>query len=296
MKKFILVESEVSKQTPFRHFSNLINLYNPNSIGVDPITPMEQQTVLFKHNRFNKDLFVDNKDGDLYLESFNYSKSLKIDLDLLTSICHSERSHHQWVGCGYVFSQTVDRGLDNIRFWYRDSDTLKIKDCFTDEVLNEGASFISNTVFLLHGMVKNSPVFHLLLNDDVVFEANATMNTDRYYIETVNFHDGTFKEFLLKPGFEKSFVSDNVVIVPRQQFVVDFYARTALYDKGFPFETLQLKVKSNLKYEKIGTGKYKFDIGDQNYGYLYARINGSFGLEQEQSTTLRAAYSIHRSR
>jgi hypothetical protein len=133
MKKFILVETEVSKQTPFRHFSNLINLYNPNSIGVDPITPMEQQTVLFKHNRFNKDLFVDNKDGDLYLESFNYSKSLKIDLDLLTSICHSERSHHQWVGCGYVFSQTVDRGLDNIRFWYRDSDTLKIKDCFTDD-------------------------------------------------------------------------------------------------------------------------------------------------------------------
>lgn len=296
MKKYILVETEVSKQTPFRHFSNLINLYNPNSIGVDPISPMDQQTVLFKHNRFNRELYIDNRDDDLYIESFKESKSIKLDLDRLTNICHSERSHHQWIGCGYVFSKNADRSLDNIRFWYRDSATLKLKDCFTDEVINEGNSFISNTVFLLHGMVKNSPVFHMLLNDDVLFEANAAMNTDRFYVDTVTFHDGTFKEFLIKPGFEKSFVSDNVVIVPRQQFVVDFYARTALYDKGFPFDTLQLKVKSNLKYEKISTGKYKFDMEDQNYGYMYARINGSFGLEQEQSTALRVAYSIHSSR
>jgi hypothetical protein len=296
MKKYILVETEVSKQTPFRHFSNLINLYNPNSIGVDPITPMDQQPLLFKHNRFNRDLYIDNLDGHLYIKSFRENTQLKIDLDTLTELCHSKKSHHQWIGCGYDFSNNLDRSLENLKFWYRDSDSLKVKDCFTNEDINNGSSFIANTVFLLHGMVKDSPVFHMLLNDDVLFEANATMNTDQYYVDTINFHDGTFKEFLLKPGFEKSFVSDNVVIAPAQQFTVDFYSRTALYDKGFPFDTLQLKVKSNLKHHKTGTGKYLFDMEDQQHGYLYARINSSFGLEQEKSTTLRVAYSVYSSR
>lgn len=294
MKKYILVETEVSKQTPFRHFSNLINLYNPNSIGVDQVTPMKQQSLLFKQNRFNRDLYIDNKDGNLYIESFSQSRSLKIDLDLLTEICHHKKSHHQWIGCGYVFSQNTNQDLNNIRFWYRDSDSLSLRDCYTDELINEGESFITNTIFLLHGMVRNAPVFHLMLNDDVIFEANSTMNNDQYYIDTVNFHDGTFKEFLLKPGFEKSFVSDNIVVVPKQTFTVDFYSRTALYDKNFPFETLELKVRSNIKHEKISTGKYKFDLQDRDHGYLYARINCSFGAEQEKSTTLRVAYSIHK--
>jgi hypothetical protein len=135
-----------------------------------------------------------------------------------------------------------------------------------------------------------------MLNDDVIFDANSSINTDEFYVDTINFHDGTFKEFLIKPGFEKAFVSDSVVIVHGKRFIIDFYARTALYDKGFPFETLQLKVKSNFKQEQLGVGKYAFNLEDRQHGYVYARINGSFGLEQEKSTTLRVAYSVHSSR
>lgn len=294
MKKFIIVETEVSKQTPFRHFSDLINYYNSYSLGVDTISDMDQKTLLFKHNRFNKDLYIDCKDDDLYINSFVEPNSLKIDMDLLTEICHSNKSHHHWVGCGYIFSQQTDTSIKNIRFWYRDKETLKLKDCFTDKIINEGTSFISNTIFLLHGSVTNSPIFHLMLNDDVVFAANTTVDSARYFIDTVDFHDGNFKEFLLKPGFEKSFVADNVVIVPKDKFVVDFYARTALYNKGFPFETLQLKVRSNIENQQVGIGKYQFDMNGREHGYLYARIASSFGSETEQSTTLRVAYSVHK--
>ena len=294
MKKYILVETEVSKQTPFRHFSDLINLHNPNSIGVDPITDFDQRSFLMPHNRFRRDLILNTTDNDLYIECLKSSQHLKIDLDTITEIIHSGNAHENWVCCGYVFSKSTDTTLGNLRFWYRDKKTQKLIDCFSKEVLNNGESFISNTVFLVHGTVKNVPVYHFMLNDDVIFNANCVIDTEKYFISTVNFHDGTFKEFLFKPGVEKAFLADNIIIAPGNTFNVDFYARTALRETDFPFELLQLKIKTNIDYEKIGTGRYKFNLDNSPHGYIYARINSSFGAEQEKSTTLRAAYSVHK--
>ena len=57
---------------------------------------------------------------------------------------------------------------------------------------------------------------------------------------------------------------------------------------------MPLKVKSNIRFEKIGTGKYEFFIQNGETGFIYARIPADFGAEQDPRTRLRCAYTVHK--
>jgi len=294
MRKYILVESEIANQTPFRHFSDLSNLNNIVSMGVAKIVDFEQIATLFKHNKLNRDFFLNSDNKDLYIESFRQKNKVKIDLEHLTDLIDSGKCKESWITCGYIISNNRDTSLENLKFWYRCKESLKLKDCFTHEILNQEQSFITDTLFFMHGFVRKAPVYHILLNDDTIFDPGSTVDSDRLFVNTVNFHDGTFAEFLLKPLLRQAFVVDNVIIAPKGTFIVDFYARAGFkYVEDFPFELLGLKIRSNIEHKELDTGVYQFDMKDQDYGYIYARINTDFGGEQEKSTTLRVAYSVH---
>jgi hypothetical protein len=295
MKKFIVVEIETNKQTPFRHFADLINKTFTKSLGVESITELSQRMMIMTQPKFRTDLFLNSTGNELRIESFSSNYIKELDLEYLTDFVHDSKVVEAWIACGFVYNNSSNEFEKDLRFWYRSTEDFLLYDCFTHEPISPSSNVIVNTVFILHGSVIGAPVYHMLLNDDLIFDANSSINNEKFLVEPVSFHDGTFKEFLLKPGISKGFVQDNIIITPREEFVVDFYSRTALYNKGFPFEKLQLKVRSNLSYEKLATGQYKFSLEGKNCGYIYARINSRFGIEQEKSTTLRAAYTVHKS-
>lgn len=295
MKKFIIVEVETNKQTPFRHFADLINKTFTKSLGVERITNLPQQMALMKQPLTRADLFLNSNGDELRIDSFSGNHSQPLDLEYLTDFIHDDRVVESWIACGFVYDNEANQFSKELKFWYRSNKDFLLYDCFTHEPLSPLLNVIVNTVFILHGSVIGAPIYHLLLNDSLIFDANSSINNEKFFVDPVSFHDGTFKEFLIKPGVSKGFVQDNIIITPRDEFVVDFYSRTALYDKGFPFETLQLKIKSSLKHEKLATGQYKFSLEGKDHGYIYARINSRFGVEQEKSTTLRVAYSVHKS-
>lgn len=295
MKKFILVEVETNKQTPFRHFSDLINLKHSKSVGKNKIETMPQVLNLFKHSRFNAKFFLNNDGENLVIESFDGSYRSMLNLDFLTEFLENKKVVESWIGCGFVYNQDCSEFVKELTFWYRNVDDQLIYNCLTNELISkDSTNIIVDTFFIFHKSVIGAPIFHLLLNDDLVFNANCSFDNDKFLVEEINYHDGTFKEFLLFPLVSKCFLCDNVIVSPGKEFEIDFYGRSALYDKNFPFETLQLKVKSSFEFCKKSTGKYRFFMEECTQGYIYARINSKFGLEAEKSTTLRVAYSVHK--
>lgn len=299
MKKFILIDNQIAKLNPFRHFHDLINLQinedNVGGLGFDDIKQYQQETKLFRHNEYNAPFYLDIDDYGASINSWQGNK-IEIPIDILTDKAHDSNTNRNWISACWV-NPTAKSDIKNIVYVYRKSSDMKLYNVLTDELINDGKTIISNTLFLLHAEWPGTPLYHVLLNDNLIFWTVQTVDNKNYFVDTVSYHDGTFNEYVLKPRTYGCFIQDSIIITPRNTFKIDFYGRSrfGLQNKDFPFDTLKLKVKSNIKHTKINTGTYEFDLGNQQIGYLYARVNAGYGAEVEPSTAMRLAYTVHRS-
>lgn len=293
MKNYFLVENETHKQTPFRHFADIINVLNSGGLR-SGMSNAEQASITLTHNRWNVDLYFNYKDNDIVINSFsNDSYEKKVDLKVIADRIKTGICENDWAGCGFILPEGKDR--KELQYWYRDKTDHKIKDCYTGEVLNNGQTFISETLFLVHGSWGAAPLFHLIVNDDVLFNALHKIDNDKLFLDNLTYHWGTLRNYVMFPTFHKSFEQDGVVISPTGKFSVNFYERSALGNTDFDFSLFKLKIRTNLKFEKVANGVYEFDLEDKSTGYIYARIPASFGAEQDPATWLRLAYTVHKS-
>jgi hypothetical protein len=300
MKKYVLVENQITKLDTFKHFHDLINLQindaNVGGLGFDDIKPYPQQTNLFKHNKFNAPFYLELDNNQTTINSWNGNR-ISVPVDTLTDKLHHKNTNRNWIAACWI-NPTANNDLKDIRYIYRKSSDMQIYDMLTDEPINNGKTFITNTVFLIHGEWPKVPLYHILLNDNVVFWSGQTIDNENFFVDTVSYHDGNFNEYIFKPKTSGCFIQDNLLITPRKTFKIDFYGRSrfGLQNRDFPFELLDLKVRSNLHFVKKDIGVYEFDMQDSQVGYLYARINAGYGAEVEQSTQMRLALTVHRSR
>ena len=290
MKKYILIESETHTVTPFRHFSDLINTVASKSF-TSTVTPTKNKVRTIPHNRWNVDLYIEQEDDDLILKSFNAKDkpAYKIQFDLLIDTIR-KGSVHCWAGVGFL-ARDFDR--TKLIYYYRDKD-LVLKHCGTDTPISKDDEVLMDTVFLIHGSWPG-PLYHVILNDDVVFTTGCYVDNDDYFIDYNTFHLQTVKDYVMFPSIKRAFESDNIIISPGNNFTIDFFGRSRLKnDTDFNYDTMPLKVKSNIRFEKIGTGKYEFFIQNGETGFIYARIPADFGAEQDPRTRLRCAYTVHK--
>jgi len=300
MKKFILIENQVTKLTPFKHFHDLINLQindsNVGGLGFDDIKPYKQETKLFRHNEYNAPLYLELTNQDAKIKTWQ-GDEIQLPIDILTDKTHEENTNRNWIAACWV-NPTAKNQLKDIRYIYRKSSDMQLYDALTDELVNNGETFISNTIFLVHAEWPKVPLFHVLLNDNNIFWSGQTVDNSTYFVDTVSYHDGNFSEYVFKPKTSGCFIQDNILISPRNKFTLDFYGRSrfGLQTREFPFDLLDLRVRSNLKFTKIDAGIYEFDMQNLQSGYLYARVNAGYGAEVEQTTQMRLALSVHRSR
>lgn len=300
MKKFVLVENQLTKLTPFKHYHDLINLKinsnNQGGLSFDSISDFDQMIKLFRHNEYNAPYYLNITDTDCTIHSWDEKQTANIPIFELLEKCHDKNTNRHWIACCWTESNKSN-GLKDLVYVYRNEQDDTIRDVFSDNIVNNGFSIISNTVFIIHGEWIDVPLYHVLINDNLLYWPVQTVDTDAIFVDTVSYHDGRFAEYVFKPRMVGCFEHDNIVITPRDKFTIDFYGRSRFYlrNNDFPFDKLKLKIKSNIKYTQASTGVYEFDLQGKDVGYLYARINAGYGAEIEASTRMRLAYTVHRS-
>lgn len=292
MKKYVLIESETHHRTPFRHFSDIINIIASKGFR-SSISHPDSKAITMPHNRWHTEYYLAHMDDKLLLGNFTkQDKVYTVDLDLLTDTIKNSRAVTSWAGCGFL---ATDKERTELLYWYRDKEDNTIRNCKNNNVIGN-SEILFETVMLMHGSYFDAPIFHTITNDDVVFYAGGNkINNQEYFVNAMTYHMGTLKDYVMRPGFSKAFEQDGVVIVPGEKFIVDFYARSGLKNSDFDFETLNIKIRSNLKYTKIDTGIYEFELSDQSNNYIYARIPADFGGEADPRTALRCAYNVYKS-
>lgn len=300
MKKFILIENRLTKLTPFKHFHDLINLEinhgKDGAIGFDNIGDYDQTIKLFRHNEFRAPYYLDIGNTHCKVSSWDNNESANIPIDLLLEKIHEPNYNRHWIA-GCWTNPNTQNSLNDLVYVYRNKDDGLLYDVFTNNIINNSESIVSNTFFIIYGEWSGTPLFHVMLNDNLLYWPIQTIDTQDIFVDTVSYHDGKFAEYVFKPRTYGCFEHETLLITPRNKFKIDFYGRSRFYLKNcdFPFESLKLKIKTNLKYTKLTSGMYEFDMEDKQTGYLYARVNAGYGAEVEESTRMRLAYTVHRS-
>ncbi len=299
MKKFILIENQVTKLTPFKHFHDLINLQvnkdNVGGIGFDDIHSFDQRLSLFQHNEFKAPFYLELDGIKCWIKSWQGDRT-KVPFEEVIAKLHEKDTNRSWVACCWP-NANKDNRIDQIQYVYRKKSDMKLYDMFSDQLIANGESIISNTLFLIHAEWPGAPLYHVMLNDNLVFSGIQSVNNENFYVDTVSYHDGIFSEYVFKPRASKCFIQDGVIVSPGKKFRINFFGRSCLYlnNSKFPFDTLKLKISSNLKHTKIDTGIFEFDLEEKQTGYLYARVVADYGADVDTSTQMRQAYTVHRS-
>lgn len=300
MKKFVLIENQLTKLTPFKHFHDLINLkindHNESGLGFDNITDFNQSIKLFRHNEYRAPFYLDVDNTKCQIKSWDNNENVNIPIFELLEKIHDPKTNRSWVACCWT-DPNNNSSLKDLVYVYRNFDDNTLRDVFSDNVINNGLSVVSNTFFIIYGEWPGVPLFHTLLNDNMIYWPIQTVNNESIFVDTVSYHDGKFAEYIFKPRTYGCFEHNNILISPKSTFKIDFFGRSRLHLKNsdFPFDKLKLKIKSNIQHKKLDLGLYEFNLDAGETGYIYARVNAGYGAEVEESTRMRLAYTVHRS-
>ena len=92
MKKFILIENQVTKLTPFKHFHDLINLQvnkdNVGGLGFDHIHSFDQRLSLFQHNEFKAPFYLELEGKKCWIKSISAGDNSGVAWPLDPSFLH----------------------------------------------------------------------------------------------------------------------------------------------------------------------------------------------------------------
>lgn len=232
-----------------------------------------------------------------------------IDTDMMMAKLDEMNYPHAFVSYGYFFDTEnteavpADKIIKGSVYFCRDADGKIIN-------AKKGTQLTSNwgdgrfkfaTWYTMFKVTHD--IYYLIINPEL---ANIYENVELEHGDTVysvmDAHDGTLNDMILKPSFGKGSVhmSDNLVLATGKTFKIDPYGETPFrYRYGYDCKSMDLRVKTNLKYKTNDDGSLTFEPpADGVIGYVYFRVPVTSAIIDQSSLgvdAVRRSYIVVKS-
>lgn len=290
MKRFILVDSQQFAYHSYNHIveSHHHTVFTASLYGLKYETVPHKATII-KRNPYRFEYIGEQHEGAIILSDTNENK-FDIKINEMCNTIANNLCCLNWMSFGINMS-------NNKKQWvYRSKDDYRLYDHFTKEIINEGKDFIFDNLVHVYQPVKGFDLFYVLVNHQQIMLANIETETDTISIDYCDYHNAVMKDMIYYPRWKNCFENSNIIIRKGKEFGVDLFENCGykLKNKDFDFSKLPVKIKTDLDYEQIGPGQYKF-YADCNQGYIYVSIPTQLGASLDAGVNIQNTYLVHES-
>ena len=317
-KKYVFIKAQPNDAKHWSNVTNGINLMNVGSPMYPKFEDSPDQIDHFTRREMRPSISVATAPhvktalqfGYRAFGSLNEDIVAGIDTDTMIKALDNMNYPHAFVGYGYFFDTEnteavpADKIITGSVYFGRDEDGHVIN-------VKKGTKLASNwgdgrfkfatwyTMFKI-----SSDMYYLVINPQLanIYE-NIEVEGDGVVYSVMDAHDGTLNDTMLKPTFGKGSVhmSDNLVLATGKSFKIDPFGETPFRWrwKDFDCKSIDLRVKTNLKYKTNDDGSMTFEPPkDGVIGYIYFRVPVTSAIIDQSSLgvdSVRRSYIVVKS-
>jgi len=307
-KKYIFIKA----QEDAKHWLNIYNGINikwPDGQNGGNAEAFESDIDFYSRREMRPSLHLDEETNNL---AFGYKAFGQLADDIVTQIDLPLMMEYldnggAAVGYGYYFDSEFteavpsDKIIPNSIYFSRDAEGKVINIKKNREIVSNwgDGNYKFACWFIL--IKATTDIYYLVMNPQMsgLYEKIEYSN-DTEVVRVLDAHDGTLQQAILSPSIGRGAVNiaDNVILATgKTGFKLDPLGEGVfkLYYKDFDVSSLDVRLKTNLKYTKNDDGSYKFSQPeDGQIGYIYFRIptTGLLDYSSKDTDALRKSYIV----